>query len=813
MTLTDAIGKIGYGNCLLFVGSGFSCNASKADGQPLLTAGELTKALYEACGIAENDYMLDKASQIYLEEKGEYQLVEFLKEQFTAYDILPEQKFIGSLPWRRIYTTNYDNVVEKAYEHHRRRLTKVTLAHHLIAYKDKDKLCIHLNGDIEELTPDKLFNEFKLTQVSYLSKEFIDNEWVNFFRSDLKTSDAVFFIGYSMQFDLDLQKVVYEDPELREKCFFIVREGVGQLSLRNIKLFGQAYPIGLKGFVDEVRKQPLKKPAETYVPAFNCFRRCVLHTTPEPIRDHDIFRLFINGETDITKIFYSLTLPTDYKYYLHRSKIDTITASIEAGDRRLLITSDLGNGKTMLLKGLMALLTHKGYEVYEYIKDEVTLSREVEAICARESNKVVIVVDNYSHKRELMAEIERFQTDQTIIVTERSLTNDVSYAWLSQKLGDFQLINIDRLSETEITALISLFDLYGLWGPFSNLTDYAKYDLVRNTCTANFRYLLLKILESPVVISKFQTVIDEIKTQKGFYDALLLMLLSPIFNLDLELEQVAYILNKRQINNVSFRNNPAIREFVDFDQNAIRLRSSILAEALLKQIADKGVIVSLLSKVCTAIDTYTATPAYKNIIKSLYSYSSVRQALGDDKRDYSAYINQYFESIKELNFSRRNPHFWLQYAIAKMEQGDYAMAKRYFDNAYAFAKSRHDFDTYQIDNHYARYLLQNAIAQGDASQAMAPFMEAHTKLIDPVHKRVVRFYPYRVAENYADFYNTFFSRLTQKDKHAFIHACKEMTDRAAWYLQVEDVGFSKKPMVTSVKQQLEQIVSENAQWL
>lgn len=811
MTLTEAIKHIGDGNCLLFVGSGFSFGAKTLDNEPLYSASELSKRLYEACGIAENDYQLDKAAQLYSEEKGDYQLVEFLKQGFTAYEVSPNQQFIGSLPWRRIYTTNYDNIIETAYADNRRRITSVTLSNRLHAYKDKDKLCIHLNGYIENLTYDKLYNEFKLTQASYLNTEFVDNEWVNFFRSDLKTSTAVFFIGYSMQYDLDVQRIVYENKELREKCFVIVRDGEGQLALRHISLFGQPCPIGLDGFVQEMRKNPPVKSSTKSEPPLCCFRKCVIDSSPLKVHDNDVFDLFISGKADPSKVFYSLIQPEDYAYYVHREKMDAALHLIEQGERKLLITSDLGNGKSLLLMGIMTMLTHKGYEVYEYVKDEVTMEREVEAICSRESNKVVIVVDSYAHKRELMTEIERFHTDQIIIVAERSLVNDVSYTWLTQKLGDFQLIDIDRMSQREMEDIIALFDLYGLWGEYSSLRDDQKYELVRTECHANLRYLLMKILESPVIIDKFRGIIEDIKAKKGYYEALILMLLNPIFELELELEQVAYILSKHQINNHAFRSNPSIREFVDFDHNQIKLRSTVLAEVLLRRIADKGVIADLLIKVCKSIDSYTASPAYKNIIKSLYTFSAIRQAFYDDQHDYSEYINRYFESIKDLSFSRRNPHFWLQYAIAKLEQEDFVMAKRFFDNAYSFAKSRRDYDTYQIDNHYARYLLQNAIAQNDAATAMTSFMEAHDKLIDPVHKRVVRFYPYRVAKNYCTFYDTFFTRLKDNERIAFIRSCKEMLERASWYLQVDDIGFSKKNMVANVKKNLEQIVSEHSE--
>lgn len=49
---------------------------------------------------------------------------------------------------------------------------------------------------------------------------------VNPFRSDLQTAKSIIFIGYSMQYDLDLQRIVYLTPNLIDKTFHNKRASI-----------------------------------------------------------------------------------------------------------------------------------------------------------------------------------------------------------------------------------------------------------------------------------------------------------------------------------------------------------------------------------------------------------------------------------------------------------------------------------------------------------------------------------------------------------------------------------------------------------
>ena len=161
------------------------------------TATPLAHKLLKECEFEEKDFINDLgiASRIYQETKGEIDLVEFLRKEYTAIDITSEQELIAQINWQRVYTTNYDNVFELACEKTKKRIQSVILSDRPNDYKDKSNICIHINGDIKRLTQERLNNEFKLTNVSYLTEDFNKSEWSPLFRSDLQTAKSIFFIG------------------------------------------------------------------------------------------------------------------------------------------------------------------------------------------------------------------------------------------------------------------------------------------------------------------------------------------------------------------------------------------------------------------------------------------------------------------------------------------------------------------------------------------------------------------------------------------------------------------------------------------
>ena len=140
MELSEAIRHILDGDAVLFAGSGFSVGAIKEDEKAFSAATPLAHQLLAACGYGNETDDLGQASEIFKDAKGEAALVDFIRKEFTAMEITTEQKIIGSLPWKRIYTTNYDNVLDLAYQKNKRRLDSAVLSNHPQDYRDKKNL-------------------------------------------------------------------------------------------------------------------------------------------------------------------------------------------------------------------------------------------------------------------------------------------------------------------------------------------------------------------------------------------------------------------------------------------------------------------------------------------------------------------------------------------------------------------------------------------------------------------------------------------------------------------------------------------------
>src|SRR5262245_32426206 len=115
MLLAQAIEHAINGNAVLFLGAGYSREATAVNGSNLPTGNRLAVDLMTACGNPDSTADLRVASSYFQKQKGKNALVELLSNAFTASSTTPAQALISQVRWKRIYTTNYDDVVEVVY--------------------------------------------------------------------------------------------------------------------------------------------------------------------------------------------------------------------------------------------------------------------------------------------------------------------------------------------------------------------------------------------------------------------------------------------------------------------------------------------------------------------------------------------------------------------------------------------------------------------------------------------------------------------------------------------------------------------------
>lgn len=811
MNIEEAINLIFSGNCVLFLGAGYSYQAENALKNGIPMAGDLAGLLDKESG-EDSEGDLSLAAESYIEAKGEYQIVEFLKDTFAAVSVKDCQEELGKYSWKRVYTTNYDNVFESSVIKNKKRATSITLTDKLRDFKDKKGLVIHLNGSISNLTTCELSAEFKLTDSSYLTSEFLQSEWLTLFRNDLADADAVFFVGFSGKTDLDIKRVLFETESLKQKTFFITQNNESKATVKRLKQFGCVCNIGRDGFAEKIRLQK-----NSYVPPvmklerpFLSFKKADFPSSRKELHDEDINKLFLYGEVDSKILYYSVFEPEQYLYYVKRDKLDATISEITNGRKHILIHSDAGNGKTLFLDGLSMQLIKKGYDVYNFCKYSVRMNEEVERICSIKSHKVVIIIEDYASNSDVLDAIKLYSTDQIIVFSERSVRNDMKYQSLITSFGDdFYSVDLNYLSNVEVGVLVDIFNHYGLWQEFSTFREDKKRDFFKTKCGNSFRGILLALFRSPSIKSRLKQIVFGIQNETNYYEAVVVALLNKVYSLNLDLDMLSDALGGGYNGDYTFKKSTLINEFLDFKNNEIKVKSSILAEVLLWDILDVLSSKNVLVKMFKNFDKKRNSRQYSRALQLLLSYTTLQRVLNKEDNNFNHAMRGFFEEIRETKFCKNNPHYWLQYAIRKLDEHDYNAARIYFENAFAYAKAKDGFDSYQIKNHYARYLLENAVNSDTLlDNYMEIFKEAHNIVIDPFHLSENKYYPFRVARNYLPFYKQYKVRMNVHEKKYIQEACMKVLQMIDKFY-IANPRYKGRKDVKEAKIYLSQIVADN----
>lgn len=813
MNLKESIGLIKYGKCILFTGSGFSLGAKNLCIKPeggysdFLKPADLSNKLAKQCDFEEPEAELGDVAQFFLDKHSKSQLIDFLIKEFTASSISEDHKLIGQLAWRRCYTTNYDEIFENAVHAAGSFSKTITLSTPVKDVHDTIKACIHINGAISRLTPDSLEEEFKLTTCSYNADSLHYSPWFEHFKDDLMNADAVFFIGFSGKYDLDIRRVFQQTRELKEKTFFIVYDKEKRSVIRGLNEFGNVETIGLHGFAEEIRKHPdaldkdAKRPVLNYL---RCFQEIIDYDiTPTGVPAAEVVGLLSRGEINNTLLSYSVRFPEKYKYVISRERIDFVLQKIKDGIRTFIVTSNLGNGKTIFLKELAANLHRSGYRPFFFVKERDFILDEVECISKMEKTPVFIF-DGYADHIKLIQNVyKKLNGDYVLILSERTAKYETTYDFIEGIDNRSYEINIDRLSENEIKSLVKLLDSHGLWGETAGKHFDEKFNYISKRCHKRLSEFLLTKMEAAQIKNSYSLVLNSIREKKEFYHVLLYLLWCKFLGVDLELATMMESMAGDVMNNPVFKRNPAVKEMIDFSQEKITLTSSILAFHILSKQIQPTEFMDFYINVFDDLDRQSSNRSVRKILKEMMKHSNISKILNNNDL-----IIKIYDAISARHFCIGNPQFWLQNAIARMNSDDFVTASLHFKSAYSFAAQIDNYSTYQIDTHYARFLLQKAVKHGigENEKPYDIFIEAHQKLKTRRKGDTFRYYIYRVAALYQPFWEKFKDSLSDREKVRFKDACCEILDMALDYINMENVAETNKEIVKKTVRVLNEIV-------
>ena len=539
MTTPEIISKVFDGTCMLFLGSGFSfgaTNSNPKDSQ-FKGAGTLANILLDDAGYSSKTTDLRKASSAYLRKKTPEELIALLKQEFHATSISASHDYMGSHNWFRIYTTNYDNIMELSYNKASKRLMPITLSSPHRKNEDYRQCCVHLNGYIDSLTPDKLDNEFKLTSASYLTADFEKSDWFEIFKSDIAACDALIFIGFSMDYDLDLARIIVSSA-IKSKTLFVVKSDEDELNISSLSEFGTVLKLGLDGFVQMVKDEEQRyTPAVTKIFSTISFHKMVVNRDAPTLKDADFYQLILNGTMNEHLAFHSLINGGSYPYLIFRSKLQECIESIKSGVHSILVESALGNGKSIFLNELQLLLAQEGKDVFVFDNYSARALSEIAEICERYPNSVVFF-DDYHSSRDQVKALRNYSKDLCVITSERKSLHEVIFDEIEDVLGeDYTIIKIDKLTDREILQLDELLDKYSLWTDLSASTDRVAY--IKNICDKELCRVILSRISSPYLTSKIRNTVSENAKNNAFEDAFKYLMVAECFHIRFSIMDLA----------------------------------------------------------------------------------------------------------------------------------------------------------------------------------------------------------------------------------------------------------------------------------
>ena len=809
ITYEQALSYALSGEAIFFTGSGFSIFATNPLGLTLMSGKKLAEDLSEKVGL-DTDTPLDIVSQEYIDEIGERSLCHYLKERYTVSEFKDFYKVFTKIKELKVYTTNYDNLLELVCESYRKNVNSYNLLEK-INKCNKKNMIMHLNGNIQDLE-DELPDGFYLTHLSYNNSPLYDSPWYPYIKDEIRSARAIFIIGLSFKSDLDLRRLINSDPEITDKCFIIESPYLSEKDKNYLSKYGHVLMNGVDQFckdLDSATPIEYEKKLSSY--RFKSFKPYIKERAYTGLTDQEMFNILFLGQ--VSKNAFLQDESEKFQFLVNRVKINDALNLIKQG-KSIIIHSDLGNGKTIFLNQMLYKL--QDYKIFYIVSNQnEKYNKEIEFLC-ESGEKILIVIDPYNL---FLSDFEKFknynlENIQFVLLSRTAMHENccnILYDTIDQMRGvDFSAnpINLNTMSRDELSELSDIITRFGFWGEKTNLSKDEKLDLLFNRLNGKFQNILLYLFSECQIKEKFENIIRDISSDNLVMQILILSFINEILELNFDIEDFNIIFNRDNIDKIIRKRKDDLGELIDYSSNRLRIKSSIISKSLIgsSAVSRKAVLDTLLMVSNRLSVLYDGNRKYTAALKNLAS-ASYLSFIFDYTLD-SKLLIEYYEKIKENNFNKNNLFFWEQYAITCVNVKDFSRAKRYFETSYSLSRKRgRNFSTFQIDNHYARYLLESQIFTRNYETASSVFIEAHkllTKIYISDDLINDRYYQFRVAILYKEYYDIFFSSFTDEEKSGFIVRCQEMYEKLKSYLRVNQHEDYRK-YITECKSNLEYI--------
>ncbi len=584
------------GRAILFTGAGFSEKATNLLDNPIPLARHFAKDI--AVEIGESpDLPLTLISEIYNEKKNDPSaLLRQIKSTFTTKKVNDIHNRILAYPWKRIYTTNYDDVAEHVSSPDGTRCESFSRSTLPLNFEGSQRQIVHLNGFVGELTKETALDEFALTLSSYWDKSLFSSPWATTLRQDFELADIIVFLGYSLV-DPDVSTLLGQNPSFREKTAVMQWSGLKAAEERFLQRFGTVHKIGNDGFANIIDSTMNAGAPKVVVSGPENFQEIFLPTNPPSIRvsDKDVDALLSRGIFN-RDIFFASKINGGREYLVNRACVQDITQAAQAIGSQIVVHAELGNGKTLLTEQIIYSLLSKQFRVFVLDRRTDNFSYDIEFF-ARIAEPYIIIVEDLIAHRDAIEALNSQLSKARIVTTARSSAFEVKLSDIRHLFGaDIKVLDTNKLRDEDISSLIEILDSGAYWKEFPRTRSKAdKRRLIEKRCRKELASVILGVVESQVLDDRIRTLLNSVNDNQQGGMALILALCLNYVEMRPTFELLSELLGKDIFTTMNSLNDDFAKEFFAISRTEVIARSPVLSEYLLKNfVSDDKLIATLV---------------------------------------------------------------------------------------------------------------------------------------------------------------------------------------------------------------------------
>lgn len=521
------------GSAILFVGAGMGYNMLNEKGERLPNGTQLAKSLADNFVVPVDDSQYDLAaiSQFVVTKYGgKTELTAYVKELLSLIEPDEYMQWIPTIKWKAIFTTNYDNGIEKAYDNCPSPAQNYVSITHVSGFYDNalktDVPIIHLHGCIF----DSKSSDIIITQQDYITYREQKRSLFDFLSINMASS-CLLYTGYSNSdpnWSTVLNDIEQEllpskppqsfriDPYPTEMASFILEsrniitikksfsEFVDEaklliepqtISRASFKIYETSIP---SAFLDSFDTSPA--PTVRLFKAWEYVNEVTTAGTTAMVRD------FVRGDKPSWSIiFNNKFFMRDMEDEIYDKIIDLVTSPVKTV-HTCMLCAPAGYGTSTLIMTLAQRLVKDGAGMVFYFRNvkELLEGDVFFALKTNPSDCHIFIIDNasdYAYEiRKIIQHAKETKTRMVLVLGDR--TNELNQANLRITTDTFI---IQPLSDSEIERLIDYLAANNELNRLENLDRAHQIALIK----MNYNRELLVAIREATEGKKFDAIIAD----------------------------------------------------------------------------------------------------------------------------------------------------------------------------------------------------------------------------------------------------------------------------------------------------------------